>query len=77
MTESNSVQNKTMFRLMLFTMGLVAFALATLCILSPDTVTDTLGLDSETTEILGYALYAVGLSDIAIALIMFKQRDRK
>ncbi len=76
MTNQNT-QQKAMIRILLFMTGIMALIMATFCLAMPSSVEDMVGLDHETVNIVGYVLTAVGLGDLVVSLIIFKQRDKK
>jgi len=77
MTSPQMPKQKQLLRAVIFMAGIMALIVATICLAMPKSIEDMVGLDHETTNILGYALTAVGLGDIIVSLIIFKPRDRK
>ncbi len=77
MTNPQTPQQKTLIRILLFITGIMTLIVATICLAMPSDVEEIVGLDHKTINILGYALTAIGLGDLAVSLIIFKQRDRK
>ncbi|MGH1376576.1 MAG: hypothetical protein ACRBCK_09535 [Alphaproteobacteria bacterium] len=77
MTNNETLQNKTPIKLMLVTTGFAFLCMSALLLIEPQIITEHIDLDNENAQIFGLAAGIIGVSDIIIALFVFRKRETR
>ncbi len=77
MSNQTSPQNKNAIKLVLITTGFAFLCISALLLASPETILNHIDLGNENAQIFGMAAGLIGVSDIIIALFVFRRRETR